>query len=95
MPKKVRLFPITKFSSFVNCSPAATLPIVMLCLCIDIQMLEYLKKCHGFEDDNVTLLLDDGKHTSPTASNIMNAFGKIAAESKPGDVIFIHYRYVF
>ena len=91
----MRLCPITKFSSLVICSPAPTPPTVILCLRIDFQMLEYLKKCHGFEDDNVTLLLDDGKHISPTASNIMNAFGKIAAESKPGDVVFIHYRYVY
>lgn len=59
-----------------------------------MQMLEYLKTCHGFQDKNVTLLLDDGKHTSPTASNIMNAFAKIAAESQAGDVVFIHYRFV-
>lgn len=34
-------------------------------------MAEYIKACHGFTDDDIVYLLDDDKHTSPTAANIM------------------------
>lgn len=54
-------------------------------------ILEYIKTCHGFVDDDVTLLLDDGKHTAPTAMNIMKAFQTLAAEAKSGDALFVHY----
>merc|ERR1719512_127916 len=35
--------------------------------------------------------MDDGKHTDPTKANILQAYKKIATESKTGDVAFLHY----
>lgn len=52
---------------------------------------EYIKNVHGFDDDNITVLMDDGKHTNPTRENIMAAYSKITTESKPGDVVYLHY----
>ncbi len=49
------------------------------------------KKCHGFQEENITVLMDDGNHASPTAENIMAAYAKIVSESQSGDVIFCHY----
>ena len=46
---------------------------------------------HGFEEDNIHLLLDDGEHESPTKENILNAYKKIVAESEAGDAVFLHY----
>lgn len=54
-------------------------------------MKEYIKSCHGFEEDNITILMDDGEHTEPTSANIMAAFRTLVAEAQPGDACFLHY----
>ena len=54
-------------------------------------MAEYIKDCHGFTDDDIVYLLDDGEHTEPTAANILEAFKTVASEAQPGDACFIHY----
>ena len=54
-------------------------------------MTEYIKNCHGFTDDDITLLLDDGEHTEPTSANILSAFKTLATSAKPGDALFVHY----
>lgn len=54
-------------------------------------MIEYIKDCHGFEDENITILMDDGEHTPPTSANIMAAYKKIVKDAQPGDAIFCHY----
>jgi metacaspase-1 len=56
-----------------------------------LNMLEYIKDVHGFDDSNITILLDDGKHESPTKENIINAYKKLVEQSEPGDAIFTHY----
>lgn len=54
-------------------------------------MLEYIKNVHGFQDENITILMDDGQHTEPTYANILAAYKKIVADSQPGDAVFCHY----
>lgn len=54
-------------------------------------MVDFLKTSHGFEDKNITILMDDGNHKSPTYRNIMIAYRKVAKESKAGDTVFLHY----
>lgn len=54
-------------------------------------MKEYIKDCHGFEDDNITILMDDGSSTEPTRANILAAYKKLVAETQPGDAVFCHY----
>ena len=56
-----------------------------------LNMTDYIKDVHGFEDSNITILMDDGVHSDPTRDNIMAAYQAIAAESQPGDVVFLHY----
>ena len=56
-----------------------------------LNMVEYLKDVHGFADENITLLLDDGKHTSPTHANILSAYRRLVAESAPGVAVYCHY----
>lgn len=56
-----------------------------------MNMVDYIKDVHGFEDDNITILLDDGKHTSPTTANMIAAYKKIVADAQPGDALFCHY----
>ena len=46
---------------------------------------------HGFDEANITVLMDDGKHPEPTKDNILSAYRKIVAESESSDAIFLHY----
>lgn len=52
---------------------------------------KYLTGCLGFEERNMTVLMDDDQHEQPTYSNIMRAFDWIVSESQPGDSVWIHY----
>lgn len=54
-------------------------------------MMEYIKDVHGFRDEDIIVLMDDGKHTSPTRANIMAAYEKVVAAAQPGDAVFCHY----
>lgn len=56
-----------------------------------LNMKEYLMDVHGFEEENLHILLDDGVHDDPTKDNIMNAFSRIVAESVEGDCVYCHY----
>ena len=56
-----------------------------------INMKEYIMDVHGFEEDNMTILMDDGEHADPTRENIMNAYAQIVADSQEGDVVYLHY----
>ncbi len=56
-----------------------------------LNMVEYLKDVHGFEDHNIRILMDDGVHEDPTKSNIMSAYKKIVQQSVSGDVVYLHY----
>ena len=56
-----------------------------------MNMVKYIKDVHGFTDDDITLLLDDGNHTAPTKQNILNAYRTLAATAQPGDAVFCHY----
>lgn len=52
---------------------------------------KYLRRGLGFEQSNMTVLMDDGRHEQPTYSNIMRAFEWVVRESQPGDTVWIHY----
>jgi metacaspase-1 len=54
-------------------------------------MVEYIKDVHGFSDENITILMDDGEHEMPTKENMMAAYAKIVEDSEPGDAILLHY----
>ena len=55
------------------------------------QMTEYIQEVHGFDEENVTLLMDDGEHTEPTRENILAAYEKLVNESEEGDIVFCHF----
>jgi len=56
-----------------------------------LNITDYIKDVHGFKDSNMTVLMDDGLHQDPTKANILTAYTKVAADSRPGDVVFLHY----
>jgi hypothetical protein len=53
---------------------------------------EYLIQSQGFKESDMLILMDDGRHHSPTKKNIEQAFIRITQYSKAGDVVFVHYR---
>ena len=52
---------------------------------------KFLVEKKGFKESEMLILMDDGRHHSPTKKNIVEAFKKIAEYSKAGDAVFIHY----
>lgn len=54
-------------------------------------MIEYLTDVWGFTESDMNILMDDGKHTSPTRENIINAYCDVVAKAQAGDVVFCHY----
>ena len=54
-------------------------------------MKEYLMEVHGFEEENITLLMDDGENTEPTKANILAAYETLVSECEEGDVVFCHF----
>lgn len=56
-----------------------------------LNMVQYLQDVHGFADENITLLMDDGNRTVPNKDNILQAYRNLVAESQPGDVVYCHY----
>ncbi|CAJ1947743.1 unnamed protein product [Cylindrotheca closterium] len=51
----------------------------------------YLTEHHGFDERDMAILMDDGKHAPPTKANILMAFELMTMHSDPGDVVFLHY----
>ena len=56
-----------------------------------LNIAKYLKEIQSFRKENITILMDDGKHKAPTKSEIVKAYKKIVKESEDGDVVFCHY----
>lgn len=56
-----------------------------------LNMMNYITNCHGFEEENIVVLMDDGENIRPTYRNIINAYKRVISESEPGDSIFLHY----
>lgn len=56
-----------------------------------LNMKNYIMNVWGFEEKNITVLMDDGYHQRPTRRNIINAYQDVAYASQSGDVVFCHY----
>lgn len=54
-----------------------------------LNMKKYIMDVHGFDEDNIVVLMDDGNHLDPTHDNILAAYKKVVAESKSGDAVFL------
>lgn len=51
----------------------------------------YLIEHQGFQEQDMLILMDDGRCNPPTRRNIMDAFTRITQYSEAGDVVFVHY----
>ena len=52
---------------------------------------KYLIEAQGFNEHEMLILMDDGRHQPPTKRNIMDAFTRLTQYSQAGDVVFVHY----
>lgn len=52
---------------------------------------KYLVKAKGFNEGEMLILMDDGRHHAPTKKNIEDAFRRMTEYSQAGDVVFVHY----
>jgi len=56
-----------------------------------LNIQQYLLNVLGFEEQDMEVLMDDGRNVEPTRANIESAFGDIVRKSQPGDTVWIHY----
>ncbi|TDL25334.1 hypothetical protein BD410DRAFT_785255 [Rickenella mellea] len=54
-------------------------------------MKELLMKSYGYEEANITILLDDGKEKEPTRANILQAMVELVKDARPGDKFVFHF----
>lgn len=52
---------------------------------------KYLQEKQGFQDHNITVLMDDGYNIEPTRENIMYHLEKLTRTAVAGDSVFFHY----
>jgi hypothetical protein len=57
--------------------------------CMNIK--NYLMEAMGFQENQMLVLMDDGKHTMPTRKNIEKGFEAMVNYSQPNDVVFISF----
>jgi len=55
-------------------------------------MKKILTELKGFEESNITVLIDtDSKYTSPTGANMRKALKDLVASAAADDILFVHY----
>jgi hypothetical protein len=52
---------------------------------------DYIMDVHGFQEQNITVLMDDGTHPDPTYDTILEAFKSLTENTEAGDAAFVHY----
>ena len=57
--------------------------------CLNIK--KYLVDALGFQENQMLVLMDDGKHAMPTRKNIETGFEAMVKYSQPNDVVFISF----
>lgn len=58
---------------------------------LSLHQATYLKNVERFRDEDITILMDVGGHTMPTADNILKALKEFASSAQPGDALYCHY----
>lgn len=56
-----------------------------------LNIKKYIMDVHGFPEEDIMVLMDDGEHMEPTRDNILGAYAKLVADSEAGDAVFCHY----
>ena len=54
-------------------------------------MKKYIQTVHGFQEVDITMLIDDGSSNYPMRNRIIQALKGLVAKSVLGDSVFFHY----
>ncbi|CAB9513837.1 Metacaspase-1 [Seminavis robusta] len=54
-------------------------------------MYNYIQESYGFQDEDITILVDDEDHPPPTKAAMIAAYQNVVRQSQAGDAIFLHY----
>jgi metacaspase-1 len=54
-------------------------------------MKDFLMQIHGFQRENMLIMMDDGNHHQPTKQLILDSLRRLCEISKPGDCIFFQF----
>jgi hypothetical protein len=54
-------------------------------------MKKFLMEVHGFQRENMMILMDDGNHHEPTKQLILDGLRRLCEISQPGDCIFFQF----
>ena len=52
---------------------------------------QYIMSEFGYQEQNILILVDDGRHHYPNRGNIVMALRKLVAHSQHGDSVYFHY----
>ncbi|OCH87218.1 hypothetical protein OBBRIDRAFT_796394 [Obba rivulosa] len=50
-----------------------------------------LTQVYGFNEEDITILMDDGHHVLPTRENILKAMHDLVVDTQPGDELVFHF----
>lgn len=52
---------------------------------------KYIMTQFGYQEQNILVLVDDGRHHYPNRANIVNSLRNLVAQSQSGDSVYFHY----
>ena len=83
----------TRRASLVGCNYLSTKTALKGCVADVEYWRSVLTRTFGFEDGNVTRIVDEGDDSvgRPTGRNIKRELRRIVKASQPGDVVFFHF----
>lgn len=57
----------------------------------DVKAAKKFLKKHGYKDENILCVIDDGHHKAPTFLNLIQAFRWFVRDTKSGDSLYFHF----
>jgi hypothetical protein len=81
-----------KKAVLIGCNYPGTKAALKGCINDVSRMRSCLIEIYGFEDENITVLIDtDDSYTQPTGRNIRTALTDLVHSAESGDILFVHY----
>jgi hypothetical protein len=56
-----------------------------------LNMKKYIVEKQGYLEENILVLIDDGRHHYPTREKVIRALRQLVAQSVSGDSVYFHY----
>lgn len=83
---------MTKKAVLIGCNYPGTKAELRGCINDVKRMRQCLVDRYGFDDENITVLIDtDDSYDKPTGKNIRAALSSLISSAESGDLLFVHY----